>query len=238
MRMSNYILVVLSALVFFSCEKETEGISRITYYCELDLNEGDTFFSPLGEPYQEPGWVATEKGEDVSERVSVKGAVNVNKAGIYTLSYSVLNSDGYPKNATRKVIVYNATPSVLESGIYKVSSSSSRTSSGSGPAAIGSAEYASEPNVAIYQVTPGTFFITDFIGGYYEVGRGYGSLYAMTGSFVLNSDNTITHVESYNGGWEDGLSDVVGSSYDVTTKTLAYTAQYANYDFNVILIKQ
>jgi hypothetical protein len=120
-----------------------------------------------------------------------------------------------------------------------VSKASNRTSFGSGPGSAGSAEFASEPSILIYQETPGTFYISDFIGGYYEVGRAYGPTYAMVGHFIFNADNTLTLKDSKIAGWGDGLDDLVDGVYDPATKTLTFTAQYAeSYDFNVIVTKQ
>ncbi|MCL1936892.1 MAG: DUF5012 domain-containing protein [Candidatus Azobacteroides sp.] len=234
----KYCLIVASVFLLFSCEKETEGISRITYYCELDLKGDPTEFISLGSTYNEAGWVASENGENVTDKVTVNGTVNANTAGIYRLVYSVYNSDGFAKTAVRQVIVYDTTPSVIESGFYEVSPSSNRTSFGSGPGTSGSSEFKSGTTIIIYQISAGKFYISDFIGGYYDVGRGYGSTYAMTGLFQLNSDNTIELIDSRIAGWGDGLDAVVDGVYDPTTKTLTYTAQYAeSYDFNIIATK-
>lgn len=239
MKKFKYSLILISALIFFSCEKETEGISRVTYYVDLTLKGNPVEFTRLGGLYDEPGWTAIQEGEDVSGDVKVSGSVDTNKAGLYNITYSAVNVDGFAKNVTRKVVVYDPTPSPLESGLYKVSKSSNRTSFGSGPGSAGSSEFSSEPTILIYQVSPGKFYTSDFIGGYYEVGRGYGATYAMTGNFLLNDDLTITLVDSRIDGWGDGLDDVVNGSYSPETKTLTYTAQYAlSYDFNIIATKQ
>ena len=239
MKLYKYsLLLIFSVLFLFSCDKETEGVSRITYYVDLTLKGNPVEFVSLGGTYVEPGWEAYEEGEDVSDKVQVSGNVNTSKAGLYTLTYVAYNTDGFPKTATRQVVVSDPTPSPLESGFYKVSKSSNRTSLGSGPGSTGSKEYASEPTILIYQVSPGKFYISDFMGGYYEVGRGYGSRYAMTGHFILNDNNTLTLSDSFIAGWGDSLDDLVNGIYDPATKTLIYTAQYAgSYDFNVIATK-
>jgi hypothetical protein len=238
MKIYKYCLIIFSVIFFFACEKETEGISRITYYVDLELKGNSTEFVNLGGTYIEPGWTAIEEGSDVSENVTVSGTVDTSKPGLYTLNYLVYNADGFPKTAQRQVVVSDPTPSPLESGFYKVSKLSNRTSLGSGPGSAGSKEYASEPLILIYQVSPAKFYISDFIGGYYEVGRGYGPAYALKGHFTLNPDNTLTANDSFLAGWGDSLDDLINATYDPATKTLTYTAQYAGaYDFNIIATK-
>lgn len=238
MKIYKYCLILFSVIFFFACEKETEGISRITYYVDLELKGNSTEFVDLGGTYIEPGWTAIEEGSDVSENVTVSGTVDTSKPGLYTLNYLVYNADGFPKTAQRQVVVSDPTPSPLSSGFYKVSKSSNRTSFGSGPGSAGSKEYASEPIILIYQVSPAKFYISDFLGGYYEVGRGYGPTYALTGHFTLNPDNTLTANDSFLVGWGDSLDDLVNATFDPATKTLSYTAQYAGaYDFNIIATK-
>ncbi|MBF6596657.1 MAG: DUF5012 domain-containing protein [Fermentimonas sp.] len=239
MKKYKYSLIIISALFFLSCEKETEGVSRITYYVDLTLKGNPVEFTALGSSFEDPGWTAIQEGEDVSDDVTVTGSVDTDQVGLYTISYSAANVDGFEKNVSRRVVVYDPTPSSLESGVYKVSKSSNRTSFGTGPGASGSSEFATEPTILIYQVSPGEFYTSDFIGGYYEVGRGYGPDYAMAGHFILNDDLSITHIDSRIPGWGDGLDDVVNGSYTLETETLAFTAQYASsYDFNIIATKQ
>ncbi len=239
MKKYKYSLILIFALIFLSCEKETEGISRVTYYVDLTLKGNSVEFTQLGGSFNDPGWTAIQEGEDVSGDVNVTGSVDTNKIGLYTITYSAVNVDGFAKNVSRRVVVYDPTPSPIVSGIYKVSKSSNRTSFGSGPGSAGSSEFASEPTILIYQVSPGKFYTSDFIGGYYEVGRGYGPNYAMTGHFLLNDDLTITHVDSRIPGWGDGLDNVVNGNYASGSSTLTYTAQYASaYDFNIIATKQ
>jgi hypothetical protein len=239
MKINRYSLIFISLLLLFSCDKETEGISRITYYVDLELKGEPVEFVSLGGTYIEPGWTALQEGEDVSDKVTVTGNVNTSSAGLYTLNYLVNNADGYPKTASRQIVVSDPTPSPLESGFYKVSKASNRTSYGSGPGSSGHPNYSSEPVILVYQVSPGKFYTSDFLGGYYDKGAGYGPSYAMTGHFTLNEDMSITLDDSFIAGWGDGLDDVVNGSYAPATKTLTYTAQYVeSYDFNVIATKQ
>jgi hypothetical protein len=224
----KYCLLMFSALFLFaSCEKETEDISRITYFCELELIGNSTMMVPVGSTYTEPGYIATENEEDVSSSIVVSGTVNTNTPGKYVLNYSITNKDGFPKTAQRTVFVYDATSSILESGEYVVAAGSNRN----GTAYAGY-------EIVVYQVLPGTFYITDFLGGWYEQRAGYGSTYAMTGRFAL-SGTAINLVSSYISGWKDGLDELENGVYDATTKTITYDVTYAGtLVFHVILTKK
>jgi hypothetical protein len=226
----KYCLIVVSVFLLFACEKETEGISRITYYCELELKGSNVEFAPLGGSYEEAGWVATENGIDVADKVIVTGTVNTSVAGLYRLVYSVNNADGFPKIAERQVVVYDITPSAMKSGFYTVSSSSNRN---------GVTLYGREFTILIYQVSPGKFYVSDLFGGYYDQRAGYGSTYAMVGHIAVSSDNAITLEDSKVAGWGDSLDGLIDGSYDPDTKTAKWTAQYVGtYNFNVIATEQ
>jgi hypothetical protein len=226
----KYCLIIASVFLLFACEKETEGISRITYYCELELKGSEVEFAPLGGTYEEAGWVATENGTDVADKVIVTGTVNTSVAGLYKLVYSVNNADGFPKIAERQVVVYDTTLSAMKSGFYTVSKDSNRN---------GTTMYGKNFTILIYQVSPGKFYVSDLFGGYYDQRAGYGSSYAMVGHITLSGNNEITLVDSKVAGWGDSLDGVVNGSYDPDTKIVKWTAQYAGtYNFNVIATAQ
>lgn len=66
---------------------------------EVEITIGDTF-NPL------TGVTATDaKDGDVTSSITVSGSVDTNTVGNYTLTYSVTDSDGNTKTATRRVVV-------------------------------------------------------------------------------------------------------------------------------------
>jgi len=226
----KYFLIIVSVFFLYSCEKETEGLSRITYYCNLTLKGNPIEFVSLGGVFTDPGWEADENGKDVTGSVQITGSVNTNVAGLYRLVYSAINSDGYPKTDVRQVVVYDATPSALKSGFYDISPSSNRN---------GTTIYGGAFTILLYQVSPGRFYVSDLFGGYYDQRAGYGSTYAMVGHIALAGDNTITLINSQVAGWGDSLDGLVNGSYDPDTETVKWTAQYIEtYDFNVIATPQ
>lgn len=226
----KYSLIIAAIFFLFSCDKETEGLSRITYYCDLILDGDATMLVPLGGTYVEPGYIALENEEDVTGDVTVAGTVNTSVAGLYRLVYSVYNTDGFAKTAVRQVVVYDPTPSAMPSGFYTVDASSNRN---------GTTVYGREFPILMYQVSPGKFYVSDLLGGYYDQRAGYGSSYAMVGHIALDANNVITLIDSKVAGWGDSLDGLINGSFDPGTQTVKWTAQYIGaYDFNVIATPQ
>jgi hypothetical protein len=98
-------LIILTAFVlcFASCKKETEGISKETSFPVLSRAGDEIIYLKKGEAFTDPGVTATEGDKDLEVKTS--GTVDTNVAGVYTLTYSAINSDGYPGSTTRKVVV-------------------------------------------------------------------------------------------------------------------------------------
>ena len=104
------ILPVLFAL-FIACEQDdtTEGISRITYYADMQIIGDKTMVITEGDSFTDPGVNAIVNGESVD--YSVEGTVNSNKPGVYKLTYININTEGFKASATRAVIVLSSAPS-------------------------------------------------------------------------------------------------------------------------------
>ena len=54
-----------------SCEDSVEDLSKVTYFAELNLKGDDFVKLSLGETYTEPGYEATENGEDINKVSSI-----------------------------------------------------------------------------------------------------------------------------------------------------------------------
>lgn len=108
----RYLFLLISFLsIIASCSKDKiinthdrVGISKVTYYPILTLTGNAIIAIPNGTTYTDPGVKAQAAGVDVP--VTTSGTVDVNTDGVYTLTYSAVNSDGYSASATRKVVVY------------------------------------------------------------------------------------------------------------------------------------
>jgi len=221
--MRKYInLLILSSLFLFaSCDKETEGISKITYYTDLSLNGLDEMVVRVGGTYTEPGYVAIENEVDVTDNVVVTGTVDATQLGAYTLVYSVKNKDGFAKSAERLVLVVPAVTSTIDlSGVY------SGQRDGRALVATG---------CTISMLSTGVFKATDFFGGYYEFVAGYGSAYRLSAYFYLNEDNTYSAL-STNSPW--GPWGVINSVYAPATKVLKHRVTQGTTGFNITLVKK
>ena len=217
---------MLTLVLLQGCKKvTTEGFTTVTSYPVITVSGDASIFIKAGEAYVEPGVAATLNGEDVTEDLDIKSTVNTQKPGKYSVTYAMTNADGFKAEQSRTVYVYDATPSAIASKFYTVAAGSNRN---------GSTAYSGYP-VAVYQVAPGVFNISDFLGGYYEYRAGYGSAYAAEGSFKLNADNTLSLVSSSVAGWGDELDELKDGAVSADG-TITFTAAYAGaYDFNVIL---
>lgn len=153
MKQSIKWLIVLFAVVLISCNKydphDTDrrvGISTITHYVVLTL-KGDPFQSVVQNgSFTDSGATAFENGTAVA--YSVSGSIDFTSLGIYTLTYSAVNKDGYTSSITRKVAVIPGPelPGVDLSGSYNNVGAASLTAS-------------------IKKLAPGVYFTSNCWGG-------------------------------------------------------------------------
>jgi hypothetical protein len=127
-------LIFLSfIIVLVACNKDdinnTEnkvGISRVTNFPLLSLNGERYVTITVGGAYTEAGAVATEAGADIP--VTTSGSVNTAIPGVYTLTYSAVNKDGFSASVTRTVVIYSTDASAAANDL---SGNYARTSNGS-----------------------------------------------------------------------------------------------------------
>lgn len=200
-------LLALGVITLASCDKDTEGLSRITTYAVLEMN-GESFVKVnVGGSFNDPGCVATMGGEDVSDQIQVNSNVDTSKPGFYNVNYVVYNDDGFPASASRTVMVVD--PNNF-AGVYL------------GESEFGSRHYYNAP-INITKRADGTFLIDDLAGGFYCYGRypGYEPTYDfhLEAILQLNADNTIEVLAQGSWYWGDPMEDVSGS-YDPATGTI------------------
>ena len=229
----NIFFAMMLALVSFaltSCgDKETEGLSRFTYYPVLEL-EGESYMVVgKGTNFQDPGFSATLNGEDVSSQVTVSSNVNTNKSGVYTVVYSIKNEDGIAANAKRTVVVLDLNSKV--EGFYLITPDSYRLRQGAQVA------YGSPFEMLIIDNGDGTYNVDDLLGGWYCQRSGYGTNYAMAGVISIAGDGTVTCLENGVPGWGDE-SDAFEGTFDAATSTLNMKVTYAAMDFVQTWVKE
>lgn len=237
MRKVLYTLILIFAVIFnYGCKKDltSEGVSRLTYYVAYDLKGGTMLKIPVGQTFVDPGFTAKENTTDVTSTVKVTGSVDGKKAGYYELKYSAVNSDGLSSSITRTVIIYDpAAPATDFSGDYLANVSRLDPY----------ARAFTNLKVNIKKLAPGFFYVSDFLGGFYDQGSNYkyGPDYAMSGYFQLNPDNTITLLSSYDNGFGDSLDGLVNGLYNPSTLGISWTAKYAskyNFVVNLTLVQE
>lgn len=232
--MKKYISAMAAAFLLLgvaSCSKDTEGVTRITYYPVIEL-EGPTYDSAVaGVAFTDPGYSASMEGEDITSDVVVSTNMSFSdpKPGYYTITYSASNADGFSASATRYVLVTD--PNDPISGYYTTNSGSYRDYNG--------ITYYGGYSVIIYGDGTGLYYISDLLAGWYEYRAGYGSNYALTGEFSADADGNLTLEYSYVYGWGDSAESFTDGKYDAEAQTVSYVVEYTDYPFffHVILDK-
>jgi hypothetical protein len=129
-------------LAFTSCESDSSSdVSGVTNYAVFQFEP--LVVVPIGGTFT-PNAIATEGDTEIP--VTSEGDVDTNTVGVYTYTYSAVNSDGFPATATQTVVVHD--PNIVGtdvSGNVRDAGNNSRT--------------------AVISLVPGTtsiFYVTDF----------------------------------------------------------------------------
>lgn len=214
------ILAVALSLLAVSCKKESAGVTRITYYPTITLKGDNPFVMSKGGSFNDPGYAAEMNGQDVTAQVKVDASgVDTSTPGVYSVSYSMVNADGFPSTVTRDVYVVN--PGAIDN-VY------------AGECWMGARHYYDLPIViSLYQ--EGVYLIDDLCGGFYCYGRypGYEPTYDFHADtlFSLDDDGNIIVVAA--GSW------YFKSSFDYENITGGYDFESGifEYDFDGLGVK-
>lgn len=224
--------LALVAAGFTSCDYDSDDDSYVTHYVNIELTGGSTYSIPVGSTYTDPGYKATEGTEDVTSKVVVGGdVVDGNALGIYNVTYSAPNRDGFSASTERQVLVYDPEVSADISGTYTITNTAGSGRIFSSYSVIGN-------TVTITQLMPGLYTISDYWGGLYDqtLARdesGYRG-YVCSGTFSMNKDNVINGISSSN-PWNLPMESVTGS-YDPATGSVQIDASI-NYHLVMTLEK-
>jgi hypothetical protein len=235
-------LFILSIL-FAGCEKDitTEDVSQITYFANFTVEGESLIYHDLGTPYTDAAVTAEEDGQELPVEVSVSGeitgysgtTVNTDVMDKYVISYSAINSDGFPAAATRTVVVGKSGDLVNSiEGVY--TSSVQRA-----PAFAASDQYNDMEYIFITKTGDNTYEISGAIGGYYYIGRDYGYAYAAQGAVITaNSipanDFSITQASIPGFGLD---IDITNFTVDPDSKMITFTGagDFGDGEFHVQL---
>lgn len=198
--------------------------SRLTYYVNLEML-GDAFVQvPIGTSYTDAGCKATMNGQDATSRIVTTGIedIDVNTAGLYTVTYSAINDDGFPASVSRTVAVCDPSITTSIAGTWTTQPGTQRIYGGATVTPF--AGYTCK----ITKAAPGIFAVSDFFAGYYDQRAGYGSSYACKGYLQLLADNTLVCLSNGVAGWGDALDEgTFSGAYDATTETIQWQCGYA-----------
>ena len=127
------LMLGMSVLGLTSCSDDYDKTdSRLTYYVNLEV-QGEEFVQvPIGTSYTDAGCKATMNGQDATNRIVTFGLdeIDVNTAGLYTVTYTAINDDGFSASATRTVAVCDPTITTDISGTWTVQAGSYRLYNG------------------------------------------------------------------------------------------------------------
>ncbi|MFD0989894.1 BT_2262 family domain-containing protein [Mariniflexile jejuense] len=237
--LSIFLLVLLG--VFTSCTIDnTDGVSSITNYPIITLNGPDVLFLNQGDTYTDAGAVSTEGGAVIetttsfSKGVYFGGDFGTDSPDLYFVTYSAINKDGFPGTATKTIWVKPSTGNLTSdiSGLY--SSDVQR-----GPSFSVTAQYSALNYVFIKKIGTNKYAISDAVGGYYDIGRGYGSNYA-TSDATITVNDLATNSFSFTPGPIAAFGITLNMSnmvVDATTKTITFTSTYGTASSGVFKIQ-
>lgn len=238
-KINKFIAILGVAVIFFAgCEKTTDNLSKITNFPDFTMAGDEVIFHNLGDPFTDPGCTATEAGASLTVSVDVTGrhkgysgaTIDVNDADEYTIMYSATNADGFPGSVTRKVHVAKVgdlTTSI--EGIYTADITRNGTTS---------AQYQGLAYIYIWKNTDGTYGISDGIGGYYAMGRGYGDNYKATGCIITANDISTNDFTfgTFSVKTFGGVCEMTSMTVDAANKTIDFVTDWdAGYTFEVTL---
>ena len=219
--MKKLFIIPLAAMLLTACSKETENVSYVTNYAVFDLAGDDVVRVTIGDDYVEPGVKATENGEDVSSKIKVTSDFVKDEFGLFSVKYSIINSDGYPATASREIVVVDPDDNGPQ-GYFPIHN----TRDGSAE------EY--DVDICFYCTDdPGVYYVTDLAGGFYDQGRGYGLLYRVPGTISIAEDGTISLEEAGLCQGFGGGADAVTGTFNFDTKEFHISTNYLGMVFNM-----
>jgi len=232
------LLFLCTALV--SCENDTTGdVSKVTNYPTFTVLGDDVIYVQKGTAYVDPGVTVTENGVEIPYTTTVSGAyrggtsIDTNVVDVYSVIYSAVNQDGFAGSASRTVIVYeNSDLTTSIAGLY----TSTVVRNGASGAQYTNMEY-----ILVWKNTDGTYQMSDGIGGYYAIGRGYGVGYAAGPVIITANDiatNSYAAIPSFGVGAFGGTAVMTGLTADPANNKLSFSTTWdSGYTFVVTMTK-
>ena len=216
---------LLITVWFVSChEITTEDVTRITYYPSITILGDELAIIIKGTAYTDAGCTVDLNGKDVTDQVITVSNVNPNAVGMYSVTYTAVNEDGFSVSARRDVFVVN--PNSFASVYW-------------GESMYGVRHYYDAP-ILIKERSDGTYLIDDLAGGFYFWGRypGYedaGYDFHLEAILKLEADNTITLVKLGSWYWNSTAMSMTSGTFDPDTQTIKFNLVFGGSPMQVIL---
>jgi hypothetical protein len=244
MKIFKYLAIgALVALSLASCDKDTEGLTDITYYPDLKLVGDEFMIVPVGTAFVDPGCTGllydknTGNSIDVTDKIIVSGAdeVDPNTMGFYYVTYSAAGSDGYMASVTRTICVCDPEVTLDMGGTYETDMSASLYGAAQNPFSAYAANYGYTSQctgIKFTKLAPGFYSVNDLLGGWYDQVRGFRAQYGsalgcMTGYVSLDNEGNIDLISSHIDAWGDALDYIDDASFDEGSGVSSYFASYA-----------
>lgn len=146
-KFKTHLVLLFVTGIMISCNKDKESAGKysITYYPDIEI-VGDKVMSIVqDEEYVDQGAIVTENGVEIDWTSS--GEVDVTTPGMYTITYSAVNKDGFAKSDSRVVFVL---PEAVDEEAPSLAGTYVRTANGR--------------TSTVTLVAPGVYYMTDAWG--------------------------------------------------------------------------
>lgn len=229
----TYLTFFMMLPVFVSCSDDDERTdSRLTYYVKFEMLGKEFVELPIGTDYVDAGCKATLNGTDYTNKITVTGINEVDKnvPGLYEVTYTGTNEDGFSSSVTRTVAVCDPSITADISGSYVTVDGTKRIRNGVETAFPKFA-------VNIEKKAPGLFYVDDMLGGYYSQRAGYGDAFSLKGYIQLHANDSISACSGHLDGWGDSYETFTEGFWNKETGAVNWNVLYANMQFIVVLNK-
>lgn len=230
----SFIIVVLMGLA--GCEKDsTLDTSSVTSFADFEIIDGAQNIVGCTSGFNDPGVVVTENSQPIDHTQATSviyfggGDADYSVPNNYQITYKAVNTDGFEGEAKRDVFVACTGDMVTSiEGLY-VSKSVRVTGE----------EYGNLQYVIIRSAGNDVYEISHALGGFYQLGRGFGLGFEAQGATITALDIPGNSFETTSGvitgfGLEIEIGDLI---VDPSTKTITFHASgnFGNGNFDITL---
>jgi len=105
-------LLIISGGIFTSCEDtSSDNVSRVTIYPIVTMNGDSVVVLTEGGSFTDEGAIALSGSDELE--VTTDGTVDASTPGVYKITYSASNNDGFDASQTRTIVVLSSAPSAF-----------------------------------------------------------------------------------------------------------------------------